>query len=88
MSLSSAELPWPRPPSAWAIGCEEMGVWKYWLSTLSPERLGQEKERRRKYMRDNMDKIKEKEWYKRRQEKTVCVMFVVRNAEEIKCVDM
>ena len=37
-------------------GCEEMSVWKYWLSTLSPERLSQQ----RQYDRDRAKKYNEK----------------------------
>ena len=61
--------------SAWMRGVEEMGSWKYWLSTLSPERLEQQRqydrERNKKYHEEHKEEKNEKakERYERNKER-------------------
>ena len=50
--------------SAWTHGVSEMGLWKYWLSTLSPERLEQQRrydrERSKRYHEEHKEHLKQK----------------------------
>ena len=61
--------------SAWTRGVDEMGLWKYWLSTLTPERLEQQRqydrERHKKYHEEHKEEMnqKAKEWYERNKER-------------------
>ena len=50
--------------SAWTRGVSEKGLWKYWLSTLSPERLEQQRqydrERNKRYKEAHKEQVKQK----------------------------
>lgn len=68
--------------SAWTQGVRNMGFWKYWLSTLSPERLEKQRfydrERHQRYREEHKEAVgqKAKELYvqnkDRLQAKPVC----------------
>ena len=70
--------------SAWTRGVSEVGLWKYWFSTLSPERLEQQRqydrERNKRYNEAHKEELKQKtrERYERRkehlQEKHLCTI--------------
>ena len=53
--------------SAWWSGVQEKGFWKYWLSTMSPERLEQrgqyDKERNKKYNQEHKEEPKQHRTY-------------------------
>ena len=59
----------------WSRGVDEMGVWKYWLSTLTPERLQQQRqydrERGKKYHEEHKEdrNKKAREWYEQNKER-------------------
>ena len=61
--------------SAWHRGVIEMGLWKYWLSTMSPERLAQQRqydtERGKKYYQEHKEEMqkRKKEHYERNRER-------------------
>jgi hypothetical protein len=61
--------------SAWTLGTRRLGFWKYYLSTMSPERLEQQRqydrERSRKYREEHREemKVKAKEQYAREKER-------------------
>lgn len=61
--------------SAWTVGTREFGFWKSYLSTMSPERLEQQrqydKERTRKYREEHREEMKQKakERYEREKER-------------------
>ena len=50
--------------SAWTRGVSQMGLWKYWLSTLSPERLEKQRqydrERNKRYHEEHKEHLKQK----------------------------
>jgi hypothetical protein len=60
---------------AWSRGVDEMGFWKYWLSTLTPERLQQQRqydrERGKKYHEEHKEdrNKKAREWYGQNKER-------------------
>ena len=65
MASSTEQREWT--PSPWLQRVEELGFWKMWLSTLSPERLAQQrqydKERTKKYNREHKEDLKEFKTY-------------------------
>jgi tRNA nucleotidyltransferase/poly(A) polymerase len=65
MSSSTEQRVWT--PSPWLQRVEELGFWKMWLSTLSPERLAQQrqydKERSKKWQQEHKEELKEYKTY-------------------------